>query len=294
MTRQGFARAAGGLIGLALVLVACGGAKKAEAPTLTNKLSITGSEYKFDVSKPSVNEGTLQVTFTNAGQEMHMVAWGKLKAGVTFDKFSQTLQTKQDEAFGMIEEANDGSPGVLSPGRATTLTTGLLKAGTYGLLCFLPAPDGTPHVAKGMVGSVEVKAAATPAPSPFNVASDGEVSMTEYTFGTLPKALTDGKGTVKFTNAGKEAHEATIVRLEDGKTIADVDKYFKAFEEGGPPPAGPPPAKLMGGFFSIDPGAAVWLTFDLPPGKYVMDCGEERKDGKNHGDLGMRAEFTVA
>lgn len=294
MTKHGFVRASVVLAALSLALVACGGSTKSATPKLTNKLSITGTEYKFEVDKTSVNEGTLQVTFRNTGQEMHMTAWGKLKSGVTFEKFTQTLQTKQDEAFGLVDEADDGSPGLLTPGQQSTLTTNLLKAGTYALICFIPAPDKTPHAQKGMVASLEVKGAATASPSPFAVISDADVTMTDYSFGTIPESLKKGKGTFKFVNAGKQPHEATLARLEPGKTFEDADKYFTALFEGPTPPTGPLPAQLVGGFFSIAPGTEVWLTLDLPPGNYVLVCGEETDDGKAHEDLGMKTEFTVA
>ena len=42
-----------------------------------------------------------------------------------------------------------GTPGVIGPGQKTTTYT-QLPAGTYGIACFIPAPDGSPHAAHGM------------------------------------------------------------------------------------------------------------------------------------------------
>lgn len=294
MTKQGSIRNATMLGAFALVLAACGGKTTPVQPRLTNTLTITGTEYRFDLDKTSISEGTAQVTFKNTGTEFHMVGWGRLKAGTTFQKFQETIQKNQDAAFGLIEEEDNGAPGLLSPGQQSTITTNLLKAGSYALICFIPAPDKTPHVAKGMLGNVEVTAAGTPAPSPFAVKADGEVTMTDYSFGALPDALKKGKGTIRFGNAGKEAHEAVIARLEPGKTFADADKYFTEFFEGPKPPTGPPPASLVAGFFAIPAGGEIWLAVDLPPGNYAIVCGEQTEDGKDHDDLGMKTEFTVA
>ena len=302
MTKQGLERAAVGLVVFALALTSCGGGAETAAPKLTNTLTITGSEYKFELDKTSIDDGTAQVTFKNAGTEDHVAGWERLKAGTTFETFREALRKDFESALGFKdgspglvekEDSRNGSPGILSPGVQNTITTNLLNAGTYALLCYLPTPDG-PHLAKGMVAGLEVKAAPTPAPTPFDVKTDGEVTLTEYSFGSLPTALTKGKGTIKFTNRGKEAHEAVLVRFEPGKTFKDADDYFKAFETP-PPPTGPQPVAFMGGFFSIAPGASVWVTIGLPPGTYGLACDEETEAHKKHGeDLGMRMTFKVA
>jgi plastocyanin len=289
---------------MALALTSCGGgAKTPAAPKLTNTLTITGSEYKFELDKPSIDEGTLQVTFNNAGKELHVVGWQRLKAGTTFQAFSEAVQKDWESAMGLKEpasgllqeqEENGVTTGVLSPGQGNTITTNLVKAGSYALLCYIPSPDGPPHLAKGMVAGLEVKAS-TPAPTPFDVKTDGEVTMTEYSFGTLPQALTKGKGTIKFANGGTEPHNVNLFRFEPGKTFNDLDASIKAFfEDEGPPPTAWP-VVFLGGFFSIAPGTSVWLTIDLPPGTYGLDCDERTKAGKKHGeDLGMRVNFELA
>jgi plastocyanin len=304
MTRKSLERAVVGGAVLALALTSCGGgAKTRAAPKLTNTLTITGSEYKFDLDKPSIDEGTAQVTFKNAGTELHVAGWQRLKAGTTFQAFSEAVRKDwesamglRDRATGLVEEQeNDGAPAAdLSPGQRSTITTNLIKAGSYALLCYIPALDGRPHLAKGMVAGLEVKAR-TPAPTPFDVKTDGEVTLTDYSFGTLPQALTKGKGTIKFTNGGKEPHNVNLFRFEPGKTFKDLDAYIKAFfeTEAAQPPA--PPVVFLGGFFSIAPGAGIWLTIDLPPGTYGLDCDERTKADKKHGeDLGMRVTFDVA
>ncbi len=53
----------------------------------------------------------------------------------------------------------------MGPGESAEVTVPNLQPGTYALICFIPTEgEGTPHLAKGMVGQLEVVAGAAPAP----------------------------------------------------------------------------------------------------------------------------------
>ena len=51
-----------------------------------------------------------------------------------------------------------GGPNAVTPGD-TGLATQTLEAGNYVFVCWIPTADGTPHIRKGMMRAMVVKAA---------------------------------------------------------------------------------------------------------------------------------------
>jgi uncharacterized cupredoxin-like copper-binding protein len=88
----------------------------------------------------------------NQGAEPHEMLVLKLPEGITFDQVmaDESLQS-QVEFIGQI---------FLEPGQEGDLALINLPPGTYTLACFVTAPDGQPHAAKGMVTEFTVDPAA--------------------------------------------------------------------------------------------------------------------------------------
>jgi uncharacterized cupredoxin-like copper-binding protein len=86
---------------------------------------------------------------------------------------------------------------------------------------------------------------------------------------------------------GKEYHHATIARLEERKTVADLQAAFKT--------PGPPPSwvTFIGGPNVPDPGAEANATVDLTPGNYALICFVDTPDHVPHFAKGMVHGFTV-
>ena len=59
------------------------------------------------------------------------------------------------------------------------------------------------------------------------------ISAADYTF-TAPDSIPAGVTTFEFVNSGPELHHVQIIRLEQGKTMAD---FQAAAQSHGPPPA---------------------------------------------------------
>ncbi|MFD1734086.1 hypothetical protein ACFSC4_27065 [Deinococcus malanensis] len=57
----------------------------------------------------------------------------------------------------------------------------------------------------------------------------------------LPKTVKAGKQLWEISNAGQETHHLMLMRLNDGKTMKDVEAFFKAPD---PSQAGAPPSKM--------------------------------------------------
>lgn len=107
------------------------------------------------------------------------------------------------------------------------------------------------------------------------------IAMHDYAF-EAPETVPAGWVTLKGVPKGKELHEATLIRLEDGKRLTDL---VEAMKQPGPPPAWMVP---MGG-----PLMASEVTIHLAPGRYVWWCFIPSADGVPHFAKGMVKEFVV-
>lgn len=109
----------------------------------------------------------------------------------------------------------------------------------------------------------------------------------EFSF-DVPKTIASGLTTFRLVNDGKELHHASIVKLDKGKTIQDVQVAMKS--------EGPPPTWIhaVGGPNAALPGGTVEATFDLTPGNYVIVCFVNSPgEPMPHLAKGMMATFTV-
>ena len=114
------------------------------------------------------------------------------------------------------------------------------------------------------------------------------VHASEFAF-TAPKSIAAGQTTFRLVNDGKQLHHITIFKLEQGKTLKDLEAAMKS--------DGPPPAWLVsvGGPNAAVPGATIDATLDLAAGNYVLAClipspGDETP----HMMKGMVAPLTVS
>jgi hypothetical protein len=108
----------------------------------------------------------------------------------------------------------------------------------------------------------------------------------EYAF-AMPKRIKGGVVSMDFLNNGKEPHVFDLVRLDPGRTLADIEKVLAA---GGEPPSW---AHTVGGVPPMTPGARLSITRKLRPGTYTFVCFVPAPNGKPHWQLGMKKQFTV-
>jgi uncharacterized cupredoxin-like copper-binding protein len=103
-----------------------------------------------------------------------------------------------------------------------------------------------------------------------------------------PESIPAGQTTVYLHNRGKELHQLQLLKLEDGKSPADL-----AAALGSGTPSVPPWAKQMGGPNGVDPGQASEATLYLEPGSYVVICGIPGNHHKSHAQFGMQKALRV-
>lgn len=245
-------------------------------------LAIEAVEYGFRTNG-SVAAGTTMVQMKNLGQEDHQAQFLRLNDGVTPAQVQDAL--KDPRTLGRLTTLV-GGPGTIGA-RGMSAAMMDLKEGRYLLACFVPDRDEVSHAAKGMVLPLMVTAA-TGAGMPMP-ATQGTVTMKEFSFALSTSALPTGRSMVAVTNEGAQPHEFAVLRLMPGKTAADVTRYFTA------PPAGPPPFVAAGGLTALSPGQRGIAALDLTPGGYAAVCFlPDAASGKEHLQLGMIAGFVVA
>jgi hypothetical protein len=164
-------------------------------------------------------------------------------------------------------------------------TTVDLAPGSYAIVCLIPSPDGVPHFVKGMLKSVTVVgtpgATAVAAQEP-----DIVMRLVDYDF-VLSKPLTAGKHLIRVEVDSPQPHEVLLVRLNPGKTVAEVAAWAEK-------PEGPPPGEPIGGTSASGVGGYNLLPVDLTPGEYGLICFlPDAGDGRLHLAHGMIKQISV-
>ncbi len=246
------------------------------------EIKVDAADYSYTAPE-TVTAGWTRVILTNSGVEPHHVQFLRLNDGVTVAQFEEALKQGEGPALAMTNQV--GGVGVIHPGGTASAVINL-PAGEYIILCLIPSPsDHVAHHAKGMIMPLSVQAGARSANEPQ---ADLTVNLKDFAF-NMPDALPAGKVTIRVTNDGPEPHEFNVLRLEAGKTVADVMAFL------GGQVAGPPPFIPVGGANGIDVGLTQYAELNLEPGNYVAICNipSPKAQGHPHFTLGMIKEFTV-
>jgi hypothetical protein len=251
-----------------------------EPPEAATSIELIGTEFAYtasgDAEEAPLAAGPVTVTLQNAGVEEHQISIVKLKDGKTMDDFA-ALATDLSQFDDVLETW--GGPNGVGPAEENT-TTQVLEAGDYLFACFIPSPDGLPHVVKGMLLPVTVEDTDDEAE---DATADDELTLSDYTFGlgTAEEPAEIDAGAWRFVNDGPQPHEAVVYAPAEGATNQDVLAYFS-----NPEPAGPPPIVPAGGIGPIDAGRET--VAELAPGDYVFLCFiPDAADGAPHFVKGM-------
>jgi hypothetical protein len=272
-------------VGIALLVALLLGGCQAQAATRPAEtaaipvVSIIAKDGSFEAPQ-QIPAGLVTIEFQNQGQEAHHAQIVQLNEGVTLEQFGAAMQ-QGPAALALVTLG--GGPGPVEAGGEQRVTVEL-QPGTHLIFDLLPDADGVPHVAKGMLAPFEVvagEASSVQAPQ-----ADGEVTLLDFSF-TLPQEIRAGEQTWKITDKGTQPHELALVKLAEGKTMADVQQWMHQ-------PAGAPPFNFAGGMQAIDAGETAYLHLNLTPGSYVAVCYlPDPASGQEHAALGMVMPFIV-
>lgn len=135
--------------GMVATFTVTGEAPAVAAPAADIEMRLV--DFAFQVSKPFAG-GTQVVRVTNGGAQIHEVGLVKLHDDVTVAQF---LEATAPGATTPPPGDFIGGTGALSTG-GTSYWTVTLAPGRYALVCWVPTPDGVPHVMKGMAQEVTI------------------------------------------------------------------------------------------------------------------------------------------
>ena len=254
-------------------------AQPASAATAANTVTIVTTDFAFQ-SPAELPAGLTTFRLVNQGPSLHHVQLIRLEEGKTMDDFAAALKAGGPPPRWMVM-AGGPNPPEMGDTASTTLT---LQPGTYAMVCFVPTPDGVPHLAKGMVRPLTVTPAAGSAPEP---SADLVMKLVDYDF-ELSAPLTAGRHTIRIENAGPQEHEVAIVKLDAGKEPMEFAEWGERGQ------VGPAPGTMHGGVSAIAPGSHAFVDVDLEPGEYGLICFvPDVKDGKGHYHHGMVKRVKV-
>lgn len=123
----------------------------AASRTIAGDVTLTLDDYSFATSKP-LTAGRHTIRVENAATQSHEVELVKLAPGKTLAD------------LGAWVENPHGPPPAQAIGGISGMAHGVVQSftvdltpGEYGFLCFLPGPDGKPHIAHGMARQFTVQ-----------------------------------------------------------------------------------------------------------------------------------------
>jgi hypothetical protein len=267
---------------MSLAIVGCGRQEERAAAVAPNMVVFTATDFAFQ-GPDTIPSGLTRVRLANKGPSMHHVQFLQLGAGKTFDSLMAAFHTPGPLPAWvvMIAGPNAGVPGV-----DTTEVVVNLPAGRYAVVCFIPDSAGVPHVARGMAHALTVKPSTGPAATA--PVADITLRLTDYDFTPTP-GFTAGTHTIRIENAGLQAHEMLVVRLDSGVTAQQLLDWVRHGMHGRPP------ARPLGGISGMAVGRSVYIRLDLTPGDYALYCFfPDIKDGKEHVEHGMMKQFHVS
>lgn len=269
---------------LALLLGACGSA--AAATTIASQanipqITITATDYAFE-GPAQIEGGLVSINLVNKGKEPHHAQLAQLNDGVTMEQFQAALQQSPEAALPLVSLT--GGPSVVDSGESQEVVVDLAP-GHYVWLCFVPDHEGVPHLAHGMIATMEVVENTKQTAAP-EIKADATVKLLDFFF-IMPAEVKAGHQVWKVVNEGQQPHEITIIKLAEGKTMEDVTAFIQS-------PHGAPPFTDAGGFQGISSGQSGWLNLNLQPGNYVALCHiPDPASGHAHTELGMVMPFSV-
>ena len=244
-----------------------------------NVVNVQAKDYSFE-APDTIPAGATTIRLTDEGKELHHVQLLKLTEGKTYEDLGKEM--KGEPPMWAVPVGGPNSP---IPGAASVSETSLqLEAGEYALVCFIPSPDGKPHLMKGMSRKLVVAASDAKGVLPE---ADLTVSLSDYSF-TMPDSISAGRHVIKVENSAAQPHEIFIAKLADGKEPIDLVNWIEKMQ-------GPPPATPFGGTSAFVKGLVNVVAVDLPPGNYGLFCFiSDSKDGKPHVAHGMLRKLKVA
>ncbi len=216
---------------------------------------------------PQTAAGFTTITFQNTAPEPHAIRIVEVRDKHTTDDFATFLKTGGAPPAWV---RTVGGVASLAPNLTEEYSIALV-AGRYVVV------DGERFAPLTVVAGAPA-AAAKDAP-------DVEVRLHDHGF-QFSAPVEGPKPLWHLRNTGSEPHQAVLFRLTDGMTEYAARNWIANGSRG------PAPGDPRGGVLEVPTNGEAWFRVELPPGRYVLLCGELEQEGR-HFDLGMVYRFTI-
>jgi hypothetical protein len=135
---------------LALLASSCG-AEQASAPLPPGPqvVDVQLRDYRFVYDRSSIAPGRTVFQVRNTGDRRHEL--GLIPLPENFPPLDAELRSKTSRAVALLARLQP-----IGPDTSGTFAVNLTP-GRYGMVCFVTAPDGTPHALKGMNSEFRVR-----------------------------------------------------------------------------------------------------------------------------------------
>ena len=160
----------------------------------------------------------------------------------------------------------------------------LAKASAAAMLAGMLAACAGDDSAKASADSAAAAAAAVPATPVIYT-----ITAKDFSY-DAPDTITGGMVTIRLVNQGPDLHHIQLLKLSDGKTVADLTEGFKHMKPTDPPP---PWVHDVAGPNTPVPGGETSITEQLEPGNYALVCFISGADKVPHMMKGMIRALTV-
>jgi hypothetical protein len=102
-----------------------------------------------------------------------------------------------------------------------------------------------------------------------------------------PATVSSGIATIQLLNQGVDIHHVSVQTLPDGKTVKE---FFDATRNSG---RAPDWSKSLAQSSTIPNGGEAFISFRMPPGRYILSCLIPARDGRSHVAKGMYQVITA-
>lgn len=148
-----------------------------EVPDGYESVPVELFEYGFEFDQSLIGLGD-QIAFeaTNVGQESHEIVFARVPADLDLEAAFGSPEPPEGVVDLAFTFTGPGESGV-------ALVEGPITPGRYVMLCFVPDPQGTPHVARGMVAEFTIEETA-PAPPATGTGFEGAEGQNSWRLST--------------------------------------------------------------------------------------------------------------
>ena len=265
-------------LSLSLLLSGCQPIHPVAQPAATGPQPIVIELTADGLSVPDeIPSGIVTVTYKNSSDKTANFVMGWMVEGNPIADFEKAAQA--GDFITIIKTTIVTGQDYVEAGESKEVTYNV-KAGEVFIAS--GPDDGPPEIKTSKATTASTMAAPT---------AEYKLELADFAF-IMPDEIAAGKHLWEVHNTGKQFHEMSVIKLNEGVTLEDVIKVMSSQE----PPSGPPPFEQIPAHVFMGGGTTSWVTLDIPAGEYTVICGLPNTDDEkmtSHAAMGMVRKLVV-